>query len=276
MCPKEKDEWTAQKVEDGEWYLVEPTAVESSYEMFNMCTEHLNKEEFRAGKKCLKRLLDISSTNIEALNYLATIYEGEGKRGRATDMWAKAVDIGRNALPADFKEGDEIPWGFTENRPFLRALQCLGLAYLESGNMDKALSIFEENLSYNPNDNQGIRDLLAKVYLDKGRLADVIQLREMFSDDAMPATSYGNALALFKKGEKEKATEELGKAVEDLPKVAEELLKDEHEEPERIMQGTVSFGGWDQAYDHWEMFGEYWGEEELGWLEDVLNEVKGE
>lgn len=271
-----KSRWTVKEVDEGVWYLVEPGEVSSMKNMFDDCIEHLNNNKHLAGIRCLERLLDASPTDIEALNHLAALYEIEGERNKGIELWEKAVEIGRNTLPEDFEEGDELPWGFHENRPFLRCLQALGLAYLEEGNVDEALSIFEENLSYNRSDNQGIRDVLVEVYLSKGRLDDVIELREMFSDDAMPATSYGNALALFKKGEKEKATEELEKAVEDLPKVAEELLKDEHEEPERIMPGTVSFGGWDQAYDHWEMFGEYWGEEELGWLEDVLNEVKGE
>lgn len=78
----------------------------------------------------------------------------------------------------------------------------------------------------------------------------------------------------YSKNGRKKAEEELKDAVEDLLRVAKELLKEEHEEPDRMMPGTVSFGGWDQAYDHWEAFSEYWDEDELRWLEDVLDEVE--
>jgi len=269
-----KNGWRARENQDGVWSLVEPKSIKSNNEMFNNCIEHLNDEEYRTGKTCLERLLDLCPNHIEARNHLATLYDGEGDQERALELRKENVDIGRKALPEDFGEEDELPWGFTQNRPFLRALQGLGLLHLENGDVDEALSTFEENLSYNPNDNQGIRGLLTEVYLEKGLLDKVVELRKKFPDDAMPAITYGYALALFKKGEREKATEELKGAVEGLPKVAKELLKNDHEEPDRIMPGTVSFGGWDQAYDHWDAFGEYWCEDELKWLEEVFDEVE--
>ncbi len=271
-----KNGWRARENQDGVWYLVEPKSIKSNNEMFNRCVEHLNEEEYQTGKSCLERLLDLCPNHIEARNHLAVLYDEEGDQENALELRKENVDIGREALPKDFGEEDELPWGFTQNRPFLRALKQLGIAHLDNGDVDKALSIFEENLSYNPSDNQGVRDLLIEVYLEKGLLDEVIKIRKKFPDDAMPGPRYGNALALFKKGEREKATEELKDAVEDLPKVAKELLKDKHEEPDRIMPGMISFGGWDQAYEYWKAFGEYWEKDELKWLEEVLDEVKSE
>ncbi len=269
----DRDEWTAEEAEEGVWYLIEPRSVRNTEQMFYDCIEHLNSGEYQLGKACLERLLDLSPSSIEAMNYLAALYEEKGERKKAVELWKKAVKIGRKALPEDPVDC-ELPWGIIDNRPFLRSLQALGLAHMEEGDMDKALSIFEENLSYNLNDNQGIRDLLTQVYFDKDLFDKVIELREMFPDDTMPSICYGTALAFFKKGKKEKATEELKDAVEYLPKVAKELLKSSHEEPERIMPGMITSGGWDQAYEYWRMFGGYWGKDELRWLKGVLEDVE--
>jgi tetratricopeptide (TPR) repeat protein len=64
------------------------------------------------------------------------------------------VEIGKSCFPKNFSPGkDRLEWGFLENRPFLRACHNLGLLYLERGNAEKALSVFEDMLAMNPNDN---------------------------------------------------------------------------------------------------------------------------
>ncbi|MFO8110701.1 MAG: tetratricopeptide repeat protein [Thermoplasmata archaeon] len=267
--------WVAREFDEGSWFLDMPKEAEAAYPLFDKCVEHIDEGELKEAVMCLKRVLDDSPNHIESMSLLAYLYADKGKIMKAIELWKKGVDIGRSALSHGFRKGDTLEWSMIENRPFLRCLENLGLTYLNLGEVDKALPLFQEIIGYNPNDNQGVREVLVDIYLTKRRYDDVIKISEMYPKDGMPAIAYGRALALFKTGQKEKATEDLKEAVRFLPKVAEELMKDEHEEPGRVIPGTVSFGGWDQAYDYWDHFGGHWGKKELKWLKNVYVDSKG-
>ena len=66
-----------------------------------------------------------------------------------------AIRIAELSLTPDFKE--LLPWGFIDNRPFLRALHGYGLCLWRLGQPENALAVFERILSLNPADNQGVR-----------------------------------------------------------------------------------------------------------------------
>lgn len=56
-----------------------------------------------------------------------------------------------------------LPWGWIDNRPFLRCMQGYGLCLWRLGRFQDASRIFERMLWLNPTDNQGSRFLLADV-----------------------------------------------------------------------------------------------------------------
>lgn len=56
-----------------------------------------------------------------------------------------------------------LPWGRTDNRPFLRCLHGFGLALWRLGLNSNAADVFERMLWLNPTDNQGARFLLNEV-----------------------------------------------------------------------------------------------------------------
>jgi len=59
---------------------------------------------------------------------------------------------------------DELIWGIIENRPFLRSVHILGLEFMRRKDLVRAEKLFKQILVYNPNDNQGVRYLLAEIY----------------------------------------------------------------------------------------------------------------
>jgi len=79
----------------------------------------------------------------------------------AKRAYAVGVAIGELSLGANFD--GVLPWGWIDNRPFLRCLHGLGISNLELGELDEARAIFERLLSLNPNDNQGARFLLGEM-----------------------------------------------------------------------------------------------------------------
>jgi tetratricopeptide (TPR) repeat protein len=56
-------------------------------------------------------------------------------------------------------------WGKVTTRPYMRAKQHLGELLAEAGRVTEAIAVFERMLELNPRDNQGMRFVLASLYL---------------------------------------------------------------------------------------------------------------
>lgn len=84
---------------------------------------------------------------------------------RATKHYEIGMRIAELSFGKDFH--DLIPWGFIDNRPYLRCLHGYGLCLWRSGKATAARGVFEKMLWLNPRDNQGVRFLLADI--DAGR-----------------------------------------------------------------------------------------------------------
>jgi hypothetical protein len=69
--------------------------------------------------------------------------------------------IGELSLGEDF-EG-VLPWGWLDNRPFLRCMHGYGLCLWRLKKFDEAAKIFDRMLWLNPSDNQGARFCIDKV-----------------------------------------------------------------------------------------------------------------
>jgi hypothetical protein len=71
------------------------------------------------------------------------------------------VRIGELSLASDFD--GLLPWGFIDNRPFLRCLHGFGLCCWRLRRFDEAERVFVRMLWLNPSDNQGVRFLVDAV-----------------------------------------------------------------------------------------------------------------
>jgi len=69
--------------------------------------------------------------------------------------------IGELSLPDDFD--GLLPWGYIDNRPFLRCLHGYGLCLWRLGRIHEAEQVFERMLWLNPADNHGARFLIEDV-----------------------------------------------------------------------------------------------------------------
>ena len=56
-----------------------------------------------------------------------------------------------------------LPWGWIDNRPFLRCMNGFGLCLWRQGKFEEAENIFKRMLWLNPSDNQGVRFLIEDV-----------------------------------------------------------------------------------------------------------------
>lgn len=262
------------KFDKNEWEFEYPALTYELDMKFYDASELMDVGEYKKAETLLRSIIKAYPNHIDAIHHLALIM----KRGRGYaegfELTKKAVELGRSAFPKSFVIGkDLLPWSILENRPFLRACHGLGLFYMEDGKFDKAFSIFNEILAMNPNDNQGIRALAIQCSFALKMPEGVLKICDKYSDDSMPDTLYGRALALFQVGKKEEAKAALKDAVKLRPKVAIELVKTKHTKPKNMMEKYVTSGGEDEAYEYWEMCGEYWGKTP-GAIEFVREHIK--
>jgi len=127
---------------------------------------------------------------------------------RALEYYQKGVDAGERALGDDyFKEDAGHFWGIMETRPYMRARAGLAECLMKLNRVEDAIAHYRDMLRLNPNDNQGLRYILAVALLDLNRDAELIKLLKQYKDDAMADWLYTWALAAFRKNAKSKEAE---------------------------------------------------------------------
>ncbi|MEM0466076.1 MAG: hypothetical protein QXX20_00530 [Candidatus Thermoplasmatota archaeon] len=264
-----RGQWVMKSVGDHEWVFLEPLEFDDVYDSFDVGCEFLEKGAVGKAERLFRDVLRKAPLHIDALHHLAIILDEKGQETEALQLWEQGVAIGRQAFPKTFAPGDRLEWGWLENRPFLRCLHGLALAVHDAGDAGRSTCLLEELLSYNPDDNQGIREFLIGAYLEEQKYQNALQLCRKYSDDCSPGILYGYPLVLFKLGKQEPAKRKLLEAVNYSPKIAKELLKKNHKPPKSDMPGYITVGGWDEAYEYWRCFGRFWDEEALQWLRDT-------
>jgi tetratricopeptide (TPR) repeat protein len=259
-----------------EWEFVYSDIYDDLMDEFYAGCELYEEGNLDEAEMVFRAVLAQMPDHLDAIHHLALVLSERNLIDEANKLWEQAVRIGRKAFPKDFKVGkDCLEWGWMANRPFLRCLHGLALVRYEEGKMEEALTLFQELLSLNPNDNQGVRAMAQEALFQLSKFEDALKITEQYRDDIMPETLYGRALALFKLGQPQKATVALQEAIDHLPLVGRELLKTKHRLPRTASPGLVTVGGADEAYYYWEHWGRFWKEdpEVFEWLKEIMRQT---
>lgn len=141
-------------------------------------------------------------------------------------LFRQAVEAGAKALGEESFEQDAGHfWGLIETRPYMRARHELALALWQTGETQEALAHYQELLRLNPNDNQGIRYLLADALLELGRDEDVARLVKQYEEDGSASWAWSTALLSFRRnGDCAASRKALAEAIENNPHVAPYLI----------------------------------------------------
>ncbi len=146
----------------------------------------------------------------------------------ALDLWQRGVEAGKEALGADFEKLAGEFWGFLETRPYMRARFGLAWALWKRDAREEAIDHLRAMLALNPNDNQGVRYILAGWLVDTGRDADLGKLLKQYRDDDMAAWCWTTALAAFRgEGDNPASRKALTKAMQSNAHVSSYLLGDQ-------------------------------------------------
>jgi tetratricopeptide (TPR) repeat protein len=109
------------------------------------------------------------------------------------------------------KYGDRF-WVNEETRPYMHVLLAVAENAEARGCRKEAIAIYERMLKLNPNDNQGVRDVLLGLYLAERMLPKTLKLLTAYEDDDSAWFAWGRVLYYFVAKDRPKATRLLKKA----------------------------------------------------------------
>lgn len=187
---------------------------------------------------------------------------------KALELWRKGFGAGEAALGSDgFEEYAGEFWGFLETRPYMRARHGLAMCLWDLRSHEEAVAHARDMLRLNPNDNQGVRYVLAAWYAELAHDAELERLLREYKDDGSAFWLWTAALLAFRQGGDSKKSQKLmKKAAGDNPHVAAYLLGSK-EVPKPLPQ-FYSPGDETEAICYVDEFAEAWRRTEgaLQWL----------
>ena len=174
------------------------------------------------------------------------------------DLLRKAIEAGEAALgPAVFRDDAGIFWGLLETRPYMRARLLLSRALWLRGERTESVAHLRDMLRLNPNDNQGVRYILAAHLLEADLNDEVRDLLQAYPDEASAAWLWTAALIAFRReGDTPRSRTMLRKALQENAHVPAFLLG--LRAMPKSLPPYMSPGEEDEAIHYVEEFGTGW------------------
>jgi len=243
-----------------EWQFLFPEKMDGVFNEYCEAIDFLGYDEKECQKRLDKIIKEFPESHLDAYNHISISYRNQGKIKESFQYALTSYLLGKNAFPKEFNQKeDEIRWINLDNRPFLRACQNLGLEYQYKKNLPRAIELFEENLLYNTNDNQGIRYLLLECYLELKDYTKFKTLLDRHKDDYSVEFLYGRVIYDLIKSEGKKTKMLLNQAIKCNKFIPEELAKEKHIKPapyripgEPHFDARTPIGSIQEAYNYWE------------------------
>jgi hypothetical protein len=125
--------------------------------------ESNDRKDSGDAKGAYKILMDLCQTDLRCLDAHAHLgnFVFDHMPQDAIRHYEAGFRIGELSLPSSFD--GLLPWGWIDNRPFLRCMHGYGLCLWRLGRFEEAGRIFDRMLWLNPSDNQGVRGLIGEV-----------------------------------------------------------------------------------------------------------------
>jgi len=163
---------------------------------------------------------------IEAYEYLGVL---EPIPETAILYYKNGIEIGKRIYSkTHFKDGIGNFWMIHETRPLMRCMQAYADCLKNMGRFHDAVSVYEEMIRLNPNDNQGVRDQLLLYIIKINEFNKFRKYDKLYKDDLGAFSSFNRALFAFKTlGSSTNSNELLQKAIESNKYVIPRLLMKE-------------------------------------------------
>ncbi len=164
--------------------------------------------------KNIEAALNLNPDCIEAYEYQGSVQRSVES---ALSYYEKGVNIGKRIFGGKYlKEHKGQFWGFHETRPFMRCMYQYSDCLYKLGKKNESISVLEEMIDLNPNDNQGVRDQLMLYLLEQNEFDKFKKYSREYSEDGTAFTHFNRALfAYMKEGESDRSNELLKTAIEE-------------------------------------------------------------
>jgi tetratricopeptide (TPR) repeat protein len=240
------------------------TPLEQAQDIMYQAWDAQGARRIRLARKALKVSEDCADA------YVLLAEEATKTPNEARLWYEEAVAAGERALGKEFfEENAGHFWGIFETRPYMRA--CAGLAncLYRLGQREEAAAHYQDMLRLNPNDNQGIRYVLANLLLELRRYDELAALLDRYNEPTA-ALAYTRALATFEQqGPTKAATTQLKRAIRS-NRFVPDYLMGKKSLPRRLPP-FVGIGDEDEAIHYAFDAQTTWGRnpEALAWLREV-------
>lgn len=229
-----------------------------------------------AGKKRLELAEQALRISPDCTDAYVLMAEGKAQNIKeALSLYEAGVKAGERVLGKKvFEEEVGHFWGMIETRPYMRARAGLAQCLWAIGKLEEAITHYQELIRLNPNDNQGIRYILAASLLEMGDIDALQQLLEQYDEPTAEWLYTKTLVAFIKQGDSTEARRLLMDARKHNPHVVSYLLG-EKKLPSQLPE-RVGFGDKSEAVTYAAEFGTGWykTEDALDWLASASGKVR--
>jgi tetratricopeptide (TPR) repeat protein len=117
--------------------------------------------DFKNTEKILNQALALDPDYCKTYLAFSYLYHDLGQKENTDESIRIAFEKIQKEFP---KWPKEMHWDVLENRPYLRVIEKQAELYYDNGEIPKAEELYRLLLKLNPNDNQGVRYVLAGLY----------------------------------------------------------------------------------------------------------------
>jgi tetratricopeptide (TPR) repeat protein len=133
---------------------------------------------------------------IEAHEYLGAL---EPIPETAILYYKNGIEIGKRIFAKNYlKDSIGQFWMIHETRAFMRCMQAYADCLKDMGRYSDSVSVFEEMIRLNPNDNQGVRDQLLLYLIKINEFNKFRKYDKIYKEDIGAFMSFNRALFAFK------------------------------------------------------------------------------
>ena len=138
-----------------------PTQSERKWDHYYEGMECLSMEDTRMARMLFGKAIEMDEDFVAAYVGMTAVARTEGD----SQQEKKYTKIAYEKTRKHFRNWpQEMYWGVLENRQYLRAICDRAILYQREGNLPDAERLYRSLLRLNPNDNQGVRYLIAGMF----------------------------------------------------------------------------------------------------------------
>ncbi len=171
------------------------TPIENIIKSQDLVYQAYEEQSVIPARKLVAKAIKLDPNNADAYNFLGNIssdYE------TAMDYFEKGLKAGKISIgESQYNELKGSFWGFHETRPYMRAKAGIAECLNALGKKDEAIKCYQEMLTLNPNDNQGIRNLLLTLLIETRDFTALRKHKKTYQGDITANWLYNLALYQF-------------------------------------------------------------------------------